>query len=234
MESGPLKKQSLVEQAIGRIERMIETEAWPVGSRIPPEPELVQAFGVSRNCLREAVKSLVHVGVLEARQGDGTYVVSKSGLDALLGNRFRQAEESETVEVRACLEREIARLAARRRRNEDIEEIRNWLRLSGEAYRRGDLAEYVRSDYRFHLAIAYASGNRLLISLYENIADAVQRSVDTSTERGAVGFDETERLHGNLLAAIEERNPERAEEVVRELLGRLFPSEYEPRKRKDN
>ncbi|WP_186438481.1 FadR/GntR family transcriptional regulator [Cohnella terricola] len=216
--TGPLKKETLVEQAIKRMERMIETEAWPLGSRIPPEPELVQLFGVSRNSIREAVKSLIHVGVLEARQGDGTYVCSKSSLNAVLCNQFRKADDGEILEVRRCLEREIARLASKRRTNGDILEMQNWLRLTEEAYCMGDYDAYVQNDYRFHLAIASATHNRLMISLYDSIAESVQGTVGASIGRRVNQFVETMRIHKDLLGAIERQEEDRAANHVEELL----------------
>ncbi|MBN3524422.1 FadR/GntR family transcriptional regulator [Paenibacillus apiarius] len=218
MEQRPLRKQTLVEQAIERMEQLIQSESWPLGSRIPPEPELVQAFGVSRNSIREALKSLIHVGVLEARQGDGTYVCSKSSLNALLFHQLKKADERETAEVRFCLEREIARLAAERRTESDIEEMRKWLRLSGEAHRMGDDSAHVQHDYRFHLALATATHNRLLVSLYESIAGAVQQSVCASVMRSETRSAEMTLIHEQLIDAIEEQDVNEAELLVRRSL----------------
>ena len=63
-----------METAIESLRHAIETEQWPVGGRLPVESELSEALGVSRNTVREAVRVLAHVGMLETRQGDGTYV----------------------------------------------------------------------------------------------------------------------------------------------------------------
>lgn len=212
MEPRPLKKQTLVEQAIAQMEELIETGAWPIGSRIPPEPELVQTFGVSRNSIREAVKSLIHVGVLEARQGDGTYVNSKSSLNAMLLNQFRKADEREITEVRLCLEREMARLAAVRRTESDLNEMRSFLQLSIEACQAGDHSAYVQYDYQFHLAMAAATHNRLLVNLYESIAGDVQRTVIRSLMRN----ESLVHLHEQLFDAIVQQDADLAEQLVRQ------------------
>src|SRR5690554_7581348 len=70
----PIRKGSLVETAIESLRQNIESGEWPVGTRLPVEAELSEALGISRNTIREAVRVLVHVGMLETRQGDGTYV----------------------------------------------------------------------------------------------------------------------------------------------------------------
>ena len=71
----PTARVSLVDQAIEAITRLLAAGEWPVGHRIPPEPELAASLGVSRNTVREAVRALAHVGVLDVRRGDGTFVV---------------------------------------------------------------------------------------------------------------------------------------------------------------
>ncbi|MBW7458333.1 GntR family transcriptional regulator, partial [Paenibacillus sepulcri] len=71
---------TLVEQVARQIEAMIESGDWAVGTRIPAEPELMTQLQVSRNTLREAIRALIHAGLLKTRQGDGTYVSSSSAL----------------------------------------------------------------------------------------------------------------------------------------------------------
>lgn len=73
-----------------RLEELIGSGEWPVGFRVPPEPELVRALGVSRNTVREAVRALVHVGMLDPRPGDGTYVRADTGPDAALERAARR------------------------------------------------------------------------------------------------------------------------------------------------
>ncbi|BFH10500.1 GntR family transcriptional regulator [Paenibacillus dendritiformis] len=217
VEHRPLKKQTLVEQAIERMEELIQSESWPLDSRIPPEPELVQAFGISRNSIREAVKSLIHVGVLEARQGDGTYVCSKSSLNAILHHQLRKADIREAAEVRFCLEREIARLAAERRTDADLDAMRRWLSQANEAFRLGDDDAYVRHDYQFHLALAAATHNQLLVNLYSSIADAVRQSVDLFIKRSPQR-EKMACFHEELVDAIERQDGNAAQRLVRQLL----------------
>lgn len=63
------KKLTLVEQVADQLQTLIESGQWPVGTRIPPEPELSEALGVSRNTIREAVRAMVHAGLLQTKQG---------------------------------------------------------------------------------------------------------------------------------------------------------------------
>ncbi|MGW5612136.1 FadR/GntR family transcriptional regulator [Streptomyces sp. NPDC003753] len=72
-------RTNLVDVVIEQVEDLISSGEWPLDSRIPSEPALVEQQGVGRNTVREAVRALVHTGMLEARQGDGTYVRSRAG-----------------------------------------------------------------------------------------------------------------------------------------------------------
>ena len=74
------RRASVIGDVISQMETMVVSGEWPVGTRIPPEPELVAALGVGRNSVREAVRALAHSGMLEVRQGDGTWVRAANDL----------------------------------------------------------------------------------------------------------------------------------------------------------
>src|SRR6188768_891862 len=114
------RRTGLIDTAVEELRGRIETQEWPVGARIPPEPALAELLGVGRNTVREAVQSLVHAGLLVRRQGSGTYVLSSSELAASMGRQIADARQRDVVEVRRALEMEAARLAARRRNATDV------------------------------------------------------------------------------------------------------------------
>src|SRR5262252_1258771 len=99
------QRSSLVPQVIAQLRSQILSGEWAVGSRIPPEPDLAAALGVGRNTLREA-------GLLERRQGSGTYVVGARELAGAVARRIADAQIVEVIEVRRAFEVEAARLAA--------------------------------------------------------------------------------------------------------------------------
>ncbi|MGB8256042.1 MAG: GntR family transcriptional regulator, partial [Pseudonocardiaceae bacterium] len=116
-----LRRGSLAELATRQLHDQVTSGTWPVGSRIPAETELAVQLGVGRSTVREAVRALVHVGLLESRQGAGTFVraLSTAGWEPLV----RRAAVLEVYEVRGGLEFQAARLAATRRTEADIERI---------------------------------------------------------------------------------------------------------------
>ncbi|WCK55188.1 FadR/GntR family transcriptional regulator [Aneurinibacillus sp. Ricciae_BoGa-3] len=204
---------SLVEQVASQIESLIETGQWPVGMRIPAEPELVASLGVSRNTLREAIRALAHAGLLTAKQGDGTYVCSASPLGAALKRRIKQSNILETLDVRHALEREAAYLAAIRRTSEDIKRIRSHLSACDEALEANDKRAYMEYDIKLHQSIIEATHNSVLMDLYEHMTDALTLSVHGLIEIIS-DFHLHQRIHQNLVEAIIESDPNEAAVAV--------------------
>src|SRR5881227_1492043 len=119
------RRAGLIEQVIEQLRDQIIAGTWAIGSRIPTESELAQLTGTSRNTVREAVQSLVHTGLLERRQGSGTYVLASSELAGAVGRRVAEAHALHVLEVRRTLEVGAARLAAERRTDDDVARMRD-------------------------------------------------------------------------------------------------------------
>src|SRR3954463_687085 len=118
------RRAGLIEQVIEQLRSQITAGTWAVGSRIPTESELSQMTATSRNTVREAVQSLVHAGLLERRQGSGTYVLAASELAGAVGRRVATAHHVHVLEVRRPLEAGAARLAALHRTPDDVARLR--------------------------------------------------------------------------------------------------------------
>lgn len=214
------RRAGLVDQVIVQLRESVSSGEWPVGTRIPTEPALVAAFGVGRNTVREAVRALAHGGLLEVRQGDGTYVRATSEVSGAL-RRLCGSELREVLEVRRCLEVEAARLAARARSDDDLAAIRDLL-LRRDAL--DDHDEFVRADAELHFAVVRASHNAVLTELYRGLTEVVTASVATTAESHAV-----DRIaHDGLVEAIAAGDVERSgreaggflDELIEELPGR--------------
>ncbi len=204
---------TLTEQIAAQLDQLIQSGAWPVGQRIPAEPELVEQLGVSRNTVREAVKALIHAGLLEARQGDGTYVCSKSDLGAALNRRFKKADLIEILEVRYALEQEAARLAAERRTEEDVVYLKqclaNYLDSRGKSH-------YIDVDMELHKAIVLATHNNVLIDLYDHMTDAVMATIHQSTHEEIE--EQHVQVHTQLIHHIINQDADAAVTTLRHLL----------------
>ncbi len=170
-------RPTLVRQVIEQLRAQISAGVWPVGSKIPTEPRLVDAFGVGRNTVREAVRALVHAGVLECRQGSGTYVICADELSGAVARRLAAAETAEAIEVRRALEVEAARLAALRRTADDLAALDRALAARETAWRSGRAADFVDADAVLHTAIVAAAHNAMLAQLYNTVGAAMRATV---------------------------------------------------------
>ncbi|MBA0126640.1 FadR family transcriptional regulator [Haloechinothrix sp. YIM 98757] len=213
------RRTGLVEQVIGQLRDAITGGEWPVGHRIPTEPELAASLNVGRNTVREAVRALMHSGLLEVRQGDGTYVRATSEVSGAI-HRLCGSELREALEVRRTLEVEGARLAAIHHTPEELREMTELLDERDAARHRDRFEEFVRTDAAFHTAVVRSAHNTLLTELYHGLTEVVRGSVAaTSPQHTAPGHDIE---HRGLLNAIAERDPERAAAEARGFLDELL------------
>ncbi|SCE83610.1 FadR/GntR family transcriptional regulator [Micromonospora mirobrigensis] len=197
-----------VRQTITQLRERILGGEWPVGTRIPTEPQLVAALGVGRNTVREAVRALVHAGVLEPRQGSGTYVVSTDELAPVVARRLTDDRMAEVVEVRRAFEVEAARLAATRRTPADLAALDAALAAREAAWRAGRVDEFVEADAALHTAVVAAAHNGMLAELYASVGAALRSTV--AQAMGDALTPERYVDHGRLVAAIADGDPARA------------------------
>lgn len=207
--AGPARARQggLIDQVIVRLRDEISAGRWVVGSRIPTEPELAELTGTGRNTVREAVQALVHAGLLERRQGSGTYVVADSELAVAVSRRVADAHNRDVLEVRRTLEVGAARLAAGRRTEEDAAELQRLLAARADAREAGDLDVIARADLELHRAIARASRNPVLTELYDHLIDAIAENVRHNV---AVPLASGDDDHAELVAAIVAGDAQRA------------------------
>ena len=181
-ELAGVRRGSLCDEVIEQIRAQITNGSWPVGERIPPESELIERLQVGRGTVREAVKALAHAGLLEVRQGDGTYVKSSSELAGALRRQISRSTDEHVQEVRRAIEVEAARLAAVRRTEADLEACADALAardVAAEAavrFGRWDLSwgePWVAADVRFHQAVVAAAHNPMLLEMYLELSEAL-------------------------------------------------------------
>ncbi|MFJ9696977.1 FadR/GntR family transcriptional regulator [Kitasatospora sp. NPDC101183] len=211
----PVRHSSLVEEAVAELRRLVGTGEWPVGSRLPGEVELSRLLGVGRTTSREAVRVLIADGQLRARQGSGTYVAAAAPVSEF-DRELRRAEVVDVYEVRAALEAEAGRLAARRRTDEDVAALRAALLARDAA---GGAAELVEADLELHRLVVRAARNPVLTRMYESFSDALREAAGhlVADERlhGGVEPEAIERAHRALVEAIAAGDPEAAFDATR-------------------
>ena len=210
-----LIKRSLVEQAVDQLRQRITLGTWAVGQRLPTEPELAAELGISRNTVREAMRVLAFSGLVDIRQGDGSYLRTAS--DPLSAVQVLSTCSLEHArEARHLLEAEAIGLAALRRTEEDLVGLHEAIKHSAGHFH-GDLGDYIRCDLVFHQRLVDAAHNPALSELYRYFSSVVAMKLEHSmshTPRNQTVFD----LHEQILDAVERQDPERAKALSRTLI----------------
>jgi GntR family transcriptional repressor for pyruvate dehydrogenase complex len=203
---------SLTDQAIEKIKGMIVAGELRPGDKLPREADLARRLGLSRSSLREAVRALSLVRILDVRQGDGTYVTSLDAallLDALsfVVDLYQDRSVLDLLEARRVLEAEAAELAARRIDDERLQELSDLVAAMPSCE---SVEELVENDLAFHRAIAAGSGNPVIAKLLESVSGRTIRARVWRgiTDRGAI--DRTVAEHRAILDALEHHSPDLA------------------------
>jgi GntR family transcriptional repressor for pyruvate dehydrogenase complex len=192
---------------------------WGEGEKIPPERNLCLRLGVARASLREALKALEIMGLLETRIGDGTYVCSRSQffakplLWAIAGGSDAQARE--LVEARMLIEVELAGLAAERATPEAVDALEQQLARMAEAL--DDAEKFVQADVDFHLLLGAAASNSILMNALHLIRNLLQQWILTaasSTGTPAKAYAQ----HRRILRAIKAHDGTAARKAMRKHL----------------
>jgi GntR family transcriptional repressor for pyruvate dehydrogenase complex len=199
----------LYEQIVEQIERSILQGSLKTGDQLPAERELAQQFGVSRTAVREAIKTLREKGLVRLQPGRGTFITNgtsrtiRQSLDFM--TRIGQLDGlAHLSEVRAVIEPEIAALAATRIEEPHIAAMREAISVMDRS--RKNPEAYIEADLDFHLALAEAVANPIILTLIDSIVDLLREQrlrifwVPGGPERGQVH-------HKLILQAIEQRDP---------------------------
>ena len=169
---------AVTDKAIEKLKVMISSGELQPGQKLPREPDLAASLGLSRSSLREAVRALSLVRILDVRQGDGTYVSDLSAeslVDTLSFIVEFQHDSSilELLDVRRILEPAASARAAEKITSGELVELQQILEA---VTTESPVAELVQADVEFHRAITAASGNSVLASLIESLSSSTQRA----------------------------------------------------------
>ncbi|BAD39082.1 FadR/GntR family transcriptional regulator [Symbiobacterium thermophilum] len=182
-----VSSQRIYQQIVDQITRMVQEGTLRPGDRLPPERQLAEEFGVSRSAVREALSALRMLGLVEARVGEGTFVTQPpderfiSPLALVLTIEQSEAVGRELLELRAALEAESAALAAVRREAEDLAAMEEALGDMERDLQEGRLG--AEADWRFHDAVASASGNSLLLQTMRSLSDTMKEALGLYREQ---------------------------------------------------
>ncbi|AUX86658.1 transcriptional regulator LldR [Acinetobacter tandoii] len=213
------------DRVLQSLRHLIETQQMKVGDRLPAERKLCEQLGVSRSSLREAIQQLTSQGMLVSKVGAGTYLQqlpsswSQHQIVQPLSELIDEdpAYRFDVQEARIILEGGTAWHAALRATPEDIQHIRDCYDQITHFQSLGDDEQAARADANFHLAIAEASHNLVLIQVMRGVFDLLQFNVALGRRKvysEAHRFDQLHEQHLQVIDAIERRDPEAARKAV--------------------
>jgi len=207
-----VRTSRLYEQIVQQIEETILKGELKPGDQLPAERDLAEQFGVSRTAVREAVKALREKGLVEAYTGRGTFVTNgtshaiRQSLDLMV--RIGQGEGAACLaEVREILEPEIATLAAMRAEEQHLATMREAVTVMDASFQDGDA--FIEADLDFHLSLAEAAANPIILSLIDSIVGLL-REQRLGTFQTPGGPQRGQYYHRRILAAVEARDADQA------------------------
>ncbi|MGL5751231.1 MAG: FadR/GntR family transcriptional regulator [Paraclostridium sp.] len=166
----PINRNKLFQDISDQIIDMVKNNIWSPGDKIPGEIELAESFSVSRNILREALKSLELSGILEAKAGKGTFLTKDALVNIKKMELFNTLKEentiSELMETRLIIEPSLAKLATVNATDEEIKKIGKYC-VNKEQYT-------INMGVKFHMSIVQLSGNKILYTLLSSIIDEIE------------------------------------------------------------
>ena len=204
-----VKYHRVYEDVIEQIKEMIIEGNFKLGDMLPTERELAQAFGISRGTLREAFRILERENLIEVKPGGGRYLsrsIESMEDQTRIFDNIERATIIELLEAREIFETGIVELACQRATDEDIEEIvtafERWGKLTEEE-------DHTRPDQAFHLSIAKATHNVVLVNMIELHMDLLQRTLSKTLQNDG-RREEVYKEHLEIVNAIKARNAEQA------------------------
>ncbi|MGC2324155.1 MAG: FadR/GntR family transcriptional regulator [Terriglobales bacterium] len=218
VEFEAIRRSKVYEEVARQIQNHIFENLKP-GDVLPPERELAQRFGVSRSSVRDAIRSLELIGLLEPQQGRGTVVCEPSG-NAVMGSltaliRQKRKLVKELLDVRKLVEPALARRAAPHVSDSQIAELEQLLERQSSKVRNGELA--IEEDNEFHYLIALAADNAVLLQIVDVLMDTLHETREKSLQTGG-RLHKSLAGHRRILAALKHRDPAASEKAMRQHL----------------
>lgn len=207
MDVKKISNRKISELVAEQIEEMIEKGSFQPGEKLPSVRELCELFGVGRSAVRDALTSLQGKGIVQIKQGEGTYIC-RFDSSKLFNSRHLLPgikDIEELFQARKMVETGLAEMAARNRSKDDLAKMNNL--ISDSAIHGWE------EDYQFHMAIAHAAGNDILIQFVQFISETMKKSmmdfhhyIQTQSEMAK----KIEQQHMEIYLAIKNQQPEQA------------------------
>ena len=205
IQNNQSKSQSLADKVSQEIEAAILNHELAVGDRLPTEPNLMAQYNVGRSTIREAIKVLANLGLIEVIQGKGTTVIHDTLPDPTISKALREAPAIEAYEARKALEISIVNLACLNRNATDLKALGYYLEIRAAAAKRHSIEAYRQADEKFHEAIIEAAHNSVIATIYEHFWQSFNDRFGKQFIELKFHSDQP-IIHQNILKAIEQQD----------------------------
>ena len=212
-----ISNSKIYEQVADLLLEQIKSDEFKIGDKLPSIQKLATTYGVSVASIREALNALRTIGVIEIKQGYGTIVKQKEPTFFEIGEKFNSLDQiKELLELRQIIESAIVAKAAKMRTKEDLETMRHYLNKMEKAVSDGTSGE--EADLDFHLTIAKATNNSLLVDLMNNISELMKDSMKETRKIFIYSRQKTMEIlqdeHEKIFNAIEQQDDELATQCM--------------------
>ncbi|MGB8992172.1 MAG: FadR/GntR family transcriptional regulator [Desulfobaccales bacterium] len=218
----PIRKESVRGQVFWQLRDHILRRTWPPGSKLPSENELARTMCVSRTSIREGIQHLVSLGILETRHGEGTFVRELSGqvnFNALIPLLILdEIDILHVLEYRRIVEQGTAALAAAHASDQDLVDMEAVYDQMVQL--QDNIAEFARADLEFHLVLAKATGNPVLIKVNNVLRSILEVSMENIVR--LLGTHDGLHYHRLIIEAVRGRNAKSAENIMQEHIVRTI------------
>ncbi len=213
----PVPRSNLVDTVIAHVREMILGGHFRPGERLPAEADVARQLGVGRSTIREALRVLSHLGLVESRTGSGTYVASQVKPDLEVQGSLALPAIREVYEFRYAIEIACAPLAAERRTDKQMDVIRELWSNCRAAAAENNLTRFAATDTDFHTKIIEASNNSMFVSAYRFASPLIREAISAVLAVGKL--NSMRDFHDELVRAIDRKDPKAALRSVKENFG---------------
>lgn len=218
----PIEKKNISEQVLEQITDNIVKQQWPAGAKLPSENDLAQMFKVSRVSVRTALHKLIALGILEVRNGEGTFVRRADAgvyLNSLIPTLVLEPHDIlELLEFRRGIEMLSCELAAERATPEDIEMLGKIVDAMRKSCAENDIGRYTADDFNFHISIARISRNKIIEKVLFILKEPIFAHLSEMNQK--LGLNLNIDLHIKIFEAVKAHDRKAAGFYMKESLDR--------------
>ena len=217
----PATNGSVVDNVIQQIRLAIAGGRFQMGDKLPTEFELMEELRVSRNSLREAMKILSAMGIVEIRRGDGTYIcneVKPTIMDFVVYSMMLEdSSAEEIIELRQTLDEDVLRLAIRKCTKENINHLQQLIDEMRIHFQNGEISKAAKIDFDFHLYLCDCCGNRFLSRIVKGVYSLFESSIENNIRTEKL-FADADKHHQDIVNCLKSKKESKVPAVIQESL----------------